>query len=160
MPPGRDPRPSHILRELLTRREAAALQQEAAQRWALAVCSAIKAGRERAAAQTARLGYEVLLHRPDRWHHGPLEVGEGVLLLAVLAAGVHVLDVIQLSPPLAGSRLLLATLATDVVWLTLAWFAGLAGRARRWVMIAPATCAASLLALLLAAVHGASSKTV
>ena len=158
MQPDHGPKPSQILDELLTRREAAALQQEAAHRWALAVCSAIKAGRERARLRTAQLGHERLVHRLDRWHRRPVQAGEGVLVLGVLAAGMNLLDTVELSPPLAGSRLLLATLAANVVWVTMASLAGLAGRARRWAMVAPATGAAGLLALLLAAIHGASSR--
>jgi hypothetical protein len=158
MQPGRGPRPPQILDELLTTEEAAAQQRAAAYRQALVVCSRVRAGRERAAVQAARLGYEQLLHRFDPGRRRPVQAGEGLLLLAVVVAGVNVLDGVELGPPLAGSRLLLATLAANVAWLTLTWIAGVAGREQHWTVATCAAGGASLLALLLAAVHGTDPR--
>jgi hypothetical protein len=154
MRPGHGPRPSQILGELLASREAAARQEQAADCRALAVDSTIKANRELAAVETARLGYEWLLHRLDPWQRRPVQVVEGVSLLAVLVAGVNVINTIELGPALAGVRLVLATFAANIAWLTLAWSAALAGRDQRWSTVASAVSGASVLAFTLAAVHG------
>ena len=155
MQPGRGPRPFEILRELLTRKDAAELQQAAARSHAVAVCSGIVADRKGDAVQAAHLGYyERLAQRGGRRHHRPVQFEEGVLLLGVLVAGANVVDAYELSPPLAGLKLVLAALAANAIWLTLTWLAASAGRERRWAIVASAAAGASLLALLLAAVHG------
>lgn len=158
MQPGREPRPWQLLRELLTDPEAVTRQKDAADHQALAACSRSRADRAGAVAQAALHGYERALHALDPWHRRPVQAGEGVLLLAVLAAGANVTNAIELGPPLAGSRLVLATLAINVVWLTLTWLAALAGRERRWTTVVPAAGGAGLLALLLATVHGSQPR--
>jgi hypothetical protein len=154
MRPGRGPRPSQILHELLASHpEAASLQAEAAYCRALVMCSGIKTDRKHAAVQAAQLGYERLRHRLDPRHRRPVHLEQGLLLLGVLGVGLTVLDVIELGPLLPGVRSTLVTLAVTAVWLTLSWLAALASRGKRWTMVASAIGGATLLALLLAAVH-------
>lgn len=154
MQPGREPGPWQLLDELLTGPEAVTRQKDAADHHALAACSSSEADRAGAVAQAAQRGYERLVHGLDPWHRRPVQVGEALLPLGVLAAGANVVNAVELGPPLAGSRLILATLAANVVWLTLTWRAALAGREQRWTTVASAAGGAGLLALLLAAVHG------
>jgi hypothetical protein len=159
MQPGRGPRPSQILHELLASHpQAASLQAEAANRRALVMCSGIKAGRELAADQAAGLGYERLQRQLDPRHRRPVHMGQGLLLLGVLAAGLTVLDAIELGPLLPGVRSVLPTLAVTAVWLTLSWLAALADREKHWTSVASAIGGAVVLMLLLAAVHGVNLR--
>jgi hypothetical protein len=156
MQSGRGLGPSQILDELLAIPGAAGLQKQAAQCRALAVCYEGRVERLRVMARATQRGYERLVHRLDPWRRRRVQFGEGVLLLSVLVAGVNLADTVELGPPLAGLRLILATLAANAAWLTLTWLAALAGRERRWTTVAWAAGAASVLAVLLAAVHGSS----
>ena len=159
MQPGRGPSPSQILHELLASHpEAASLQAEAAHRRALVMCSGIKVGLELAAVQAARLSYERLQRRLDPRRRRPVHMGRGLLLLGVLAAGLTVLDAIELGPLLPGGRSVLPTLAVTAVWLTLSWLAALADREKRWTIVASAIGRAVVLMLLLAAVHGVNLR--
>ena len=122
------------------------------------MCSGVKADREFAAVQEARLGYERLRRRLDPRHRRPVHLGQGLLLIGVLAAGLTVLDAIELGPLLPGVKSVLPTLAVTAVWLTLAWLAALAGREKRWTTVASAIGGANILMLLLAAVHGVNPR--
>lgn len=155
MQPAHDPRPSQILHELLVSHpEATSLQTEAAHRQGLVMCSGVKADREFAAVQAARLDYEQLRRRLDPRHRRPVHLGQGWLLLGVLAAWLTMLNAIELGPLLPGVKSVLPTLAVTAVWLTLAWLAALAGQEKRWTMVASAIGGAAILMFLLAAVHG------
>jgi hypothetical protein len=154
MQSGRGLGPSQILDELLASQEGAGLQRQAAQYGALAISYSDRAERERDTADAAQCRYGGLVHRLDPSHRRRVQFGDGLLLLSVLAAAINVVDTIELGPPFAGLRLLLATLAANAAWLTLTWLAGLASREQRWTTVAWAAGTASVLALLLAAVHG------
>ena len=143
--------PTQIIGELLARHpEAASLQGEASHRQALAVCSAALVGRLFTEAQAARLGYDELRHRLDSRRRHPVHFGVGLLLLAVLGAGLTMLDAIELG----GARSVLLALAAAAVWVTVAWLAALAGRERRWAPVAAIIGGTVFLCLLLVFLHG------
>ena len=148
---GHTPTPTQIIGELLAGHpEAASLQGEASHRQALAVCSAALAGRLFTEAQAARLGYDGLRHRLDARRSHSVHFGVGLLLLAVLGAGLTMLDAIELG----GTRSILLALAATAVWLTVAWLAALAGRERRWAPVGAIIGGAVFLGLLLVFLHG------
>lgn len=148
---GHTPTPAQIIGELLTGHpEAASLQGEASHRQALAVCSAALVGRLFTVAQAARLGYDELGHRLDARRRHPVHFGVGLLLLAVLGAGLTMLDAFELS----GTRSFLLALAATAVWLTVAWLAALASQEKRWAPVAAIIGGAVFLGLLLVFLHG------
>ena len=148
---GHTPTPTQIIGELLAGHpEAASLQGEASHRQAVAVCSAALAGRLFTEAQAARLGYDGLRHRLDARRRHSVHFGVGLLLLAVLGAGLTMLDAIELG----GTRSILLALAATAVWLTVAWLAALADRERRWAPVGAIIGGAVFLGLLLVFLHG------
>jgi hypothetical protein len=139
--------PSQIMDGLLTGHpEAASLQSEARHRQALAAGSAANVGRAFATAQAARLGYEELRHRLDPRLRCTVNFGAGLVVLALLGAGLALLNVIELG----GMR---SALPATAVWLTGAWLTALAARERRGRLVVAAIAGGVLLDLLLAALH-------
>lgn len=161
MLPGHTRTPSQIIGELLTGHpEAASLQAEASHRRALARSSAANVSRAFAAAQAARLGYEELWHRLDPRRLRTLDFGAGLFVLVLLAAGLTLLDAVELTGLPGGTTSVPLALAAAVVWLTGAWLTALTSRERRWPLVLAATAAAVLLGLLLAARYGLGYDTV
>ena len=157
MSPDHRPTPATIIGELLTSHpEAASLLAEASHWRALAMCSAVSTRVKFTAAQAARLAYEELRHRLEPRRRHPVHFGLGLLLLLVVAAGLTMLVLIELSDWLGGSRSALPALAATAVWLTVAWLAALAVPRRRWALVTAVIGAAILLELLLVALHGLS----
>jgi hypothetical protein len=157
MSPDHRPTPATIIGELLTSHpEAASLLAEASHWRALAMCSAVSTRVKFTAAQAARLAYEELRHRLEPRRRHPVHFGHGLLLLLVVAAGLAMLVLIELSDWLGGSRSALPALAATAVWLTVAWLAALAVLRRRWALVTAVIGAAILLELLLVALHGLS----
>jgi len=157
MSPDHRPTPATIIGELLTSHpEAASLLAEASHWRALAMCSAVSTRVKFTAAQAARLAYEELRHRLEPRRRHPVHFGLGLLLLLVVAAGLTMLVLIELSDWLGGSRSALPALAATAVWLTVAWLAALAVLRRRWALVTAVIGAAILLELLLVALHGLS----
>ena len=150
MQPDHQETPEGIVGSLLDEHpEALVLLAEAGHRRALAACSAADAGLMFRAAQGARLGYEELRHRIDPRCQRPVDFGAGLLCLLVLAAGIAVLDFVELSGLLAVLTSGLSALAATVVWLTISWLGALAARQDRWTEMALIAAAAGLLGLLL-----------
>lgn len=142
--------PGSIVGSLLDEHpEALVLLAEAGHRWALAACSAADARLMFRAAQAARLGYEELRHRIDPRRQRPVDIGAGLLCLLVLAAGIAVLDFVELSGLLGGLTSVPSTLAATVVWLTMSWLGALAARQHRWAELRLIATVAALLGLLL-----------
>jgi len=157
MSPDHRPTPATIIGELLTSHpEAASLLAEASHWRALAMCSAVSTRVKFTAAQAARLAYEELRHRLEPRRRHPVHFGLGLLLLLVVAAGLTMLVLIELSDWLGGSRSALPALAATAVWLTVAWLAALAVPRRRWALVTAVIGTAILLELLLVALHGLS----
>jgi hypothetical protein len=153
--------PAQIIGELLAGHpEAASLQAEASHCQALARSSAARAGQAFAAAQAARLGYEEERHRLDPRRRHAVDFGAGSLILALLGAGLALLNAIELTGPLGRTGSVLPALVAGVVWLTGAWVAALASRERRWGAVLAAAVAAVVLGLLLAALHGSGHRSV
>jgi hypothetical protein len=155
MPPDHRPTPATILGELLASHpEAASLLADASHCRALAICSAAYTRLKFAAAQAARLAYEQLRHRlePRRGH--PVHFDVGSLLVLILGAGLAMLNLVELSGVLGGSRSVPPALAAAAVWLTGAWLAACAVRQQRRAALAGISGAAVLLGLLLVALHG------
>jgi hypothetical protein len=153
--------PSQIIGELLAGHpEAASLHGEASHCRALARSAAENVARTFAAAQAARLAYEELRHRLDPRYVRTVDFGAGLLILALLGAGLTQFDVIELSDSLGGIAPALPALAAAAVWLTGAWVAALASREHRWPVVAATSTAAVLLGLLLAALHGFGRHTL
>lgn len=150
---------SQILRNLLTiHPEAESLLAEASHYRALAISSAARVGREFAAAQAARLGYEELRQRIDSRRRRSIHFGTGMFFLAVLGTGLTVLNALELRALVPGVRSVFLALGATTVWLTLAWLAAIACRERRRALVAATGVGAILLGLLLAAVHDADPR--
>lgn len=150
MQPDQQQTPESIVGSLLDEHpEALILLAEAGHRRALAACSAADAGLMFRAAQAARLGYEELRHRIDPRCQRPVDFGAGLPCLLVLAAGIAVLDFVELSGLLGGLTSVPSALAATVVWLTTSWLGALAARQHRWAELTLIATAAALLALLL-----------
>ncbi len=161
MLPGHTRTPAQIIGELLTGHpEAVSLQAEASHCRALARCSAAHASEAFDAAQTARLGYEELRHRLDPRRARTVGLAAGLLTLTLVAAGLTLLDAIELSVVLGPVRSVLPALAAAAVWLAGSWVAALAARERRWGVCLAAGTGGVLLALLLAALRGFSHQNV
>ena len=140
--------------ELLTGHpEAASLLAEASHRWALARSSAAAVRQAFAMAHGARLHYETLRHRLDPRVRRAVGFGAGVVVLALLAAGMTLLDVIEVD----GMWSLPADLSATAMWLAGAWLAAMASRERHWPLVIAAVAAAVLLTLLLMSLHGLGS---
>jgi hypothetical protein len=147
--------PSQIIGELLAGHpEAARLQAEASHCRGLARVAAANVALKFAAAAAARLAYEELRHRLDPRRLRTVDFAVGLLILALLGAGLAVLDVFQLggAPGVTGPAI--PALAASAVWLTGAWATALAVRERRWPAVVAAYAMAGLLASLLAFLHG------
>jgi hypothetical protein len=148
--PTNQPTPETIVGSLLNEHpEALVLLAEAGHCRALAACSAADAGFTFRAVQAARLGHEELRHRIDPRRRRPVNFGAGAISLLTLAAGLAVLDFVELSGLLDGLAALPPALAASVVWLTVGWLGALAGRKRRWGELTLIAMAAALLGLLL-----------
>ena len=153
--------PAQIIGELLTGHpEAASLQAEASHCQALASVSTARAEQARTTAQAVRPAFEELRHRLDPRRRHTVDFGAGLLILALLGAGLTLLDVIQLHGLLGGTSSVLVALLAAVVWLTGAWVAALAGREHHRHAVLAATVAALGLGLLLAASHGSSHRSM
>lgn len=151
MQPGDQRTPAQIVGELLAGHlEAASLLAEASHRQALARVSAANAGQALAMALAIRLGCEELRHRLDPRCRRTVHFGAGLLVLAVLGAGLTLLDIIELG----GMWSVTAALAATVMWLTGAWLAAVASRERRWPLVVAGIAAAVLLSLLLTVLQG------
>jgi hypothetical protein len=148
--PDDQPTPETLVgRLLLEHPEAAALLGEARLRRALAECSEAETGYRFRALQAARLRYEQARHRDDPRRRRTVDLGAGLLALLVFAAGLAVLDFVELSGLLSGLAALPPALAAAVVWLTTGWLGALAARRQRWAELTTIAVAAALLALLL-----------
>src|ERR1700761_7171636 len=110
--------------------EAASLLAEVRHRRALARSSAATARQAFAMAHGARLHYEALRHRPGPRLRHVVGFGTGVVILALLAAGMMALDVIELN----GMWSLPVDLAATAMWLAGAWLGAGARRGRHWPM--------------------------
>jgi hypothetical protein len=150
-----DPRtPSQIMGELLTGHpEAASLLAEASHRSTLARISAATARQAFAMAHGARLHYEALRHRLDPRLRRTVSFGAGLVVLVLLAAGLTLLDVIELD----GMWSLPTDLTATAMWLAGAWLAAVASRERHWPLVVAGIAAAVLLSLLLMSLHGLGS---
>jgi hypothetical protein len=159
--PGHMRTPAQIIGELLTGHpEAVSLQAEASHCRALARSSAAYTSQAFEDAQTARLGYEELRHRLDPRRVRVIGLGAGLAALTLLAAGLTLLDDVELSGVLGPLKPVLPALAATAVWLAGAWVAALASRERRWGVCLAAGTAGALLGLLLAAVRGFGHQNV
>lgn len=137
--------------ELLTSHpEAASLLAEASHRSTLARLSAASARQAFVMAHGARLHYEALRHRLDPRLRRTVGFAAGLVVLALLAAGMTLFDVIELD----GMWSLPADLAATAMWLAGAWLAAMASRERRWPLVVAGIAAAVLLSLLLMSLHG------
>lgn len=146
--------PSGGIGELLAGHpEAQSLLAEAGHRTALARSSAADTRRTFAAAQHTRTEYEELRHRLDPRGRCSVNFLAGLLVLVLLGAGLTVLDDIEVGRVLNGTGTVLLALAAAAVWLTGAWLGALASRERRRPAVVALASAATLLGLLLAAVH-------
>ncbi len=155
MPSGQPRTPQQLLSDLLTGHPDAESLLNAAGHWrALARASAAWVGRALAAVQAARLHYQQLGHRLDPRHRRPIPFAAAASLLLVLGTELTMLNVIELSRLLGGTRSVLPALAVTGVWLTGAWLVSLASRERRWPLVIAAAGGAVLLGLLLAITHG------
>jgi len=155
MQPDHRPAPAQIVGELLSSHpEAASLLGQASHCRALAVCSAGTTRLRFAAAQAARLAYEELRRGLEPRGRHLVYFGVGLVLICALAAGLAVLDLIELSGLLGGSGSVLPALGATAVWVTLAWLGAAAVRQRHWALVASIAAAAVLLELLLIALHG------
>jgi hypothetical protein len=149
------PTPVKIIGDLLrSHPEAASLLAEASHRQALAAWSKAESGIRFRAAQAARLAYEELRRRLQPRHGRPVHFNVGLTLLTLLAAGLALLDLIELSGPLDRLGSVLLALAATGVWVTIAWLAAVASLRRRWVVVSAIGAAAIALGLLLVALHG------
>jgi hypothetical protein len=150
--PARVPTPSLIVRELLDGHpEAASLLHEAGHCEDLAAFSAATTGQAFGVQQAARLRYEQLRHRLDPRRRRQLHFGAGLGLLAVLAAGLAVLDRVELDAVLTGT--LAVPAAATAVWLAGAWLAAVASHEGRRALVAVLAAGGVSLSLLLAALH-------
>lgn len=155
MLPDDGPTPAKIIGELLkTHPEAGSLLAEASHCQALVAWSTADSGIKLQVAQAARLAYEELRHRLEPRGGRPVHFDVGLLFLAALGVGLVMLNLIELSGVLDRSGLVLLALAATAVWVTIAWLAAVAGRRRRWGLVAAVVGAAIVLGLLLVAVHG------
>lgn len=144
--------PLKIIGELLTSHpEAASLLGEACYREKQAAWSTADTTRKFRAAQAARLAYEERRRRLEPRRSHPIHFAVGLLLLLVLAAGLVILVLTELTGLLGGLRSVLLALGDTVVWLTVAWLALVTIRRRR-VLVA-AIAATGALGLLLVAWH-------
>ncbi|MGA3154302.1 MAG: hypothetical protein ACLPN6_13760 [Streptosporangiaceae bacterium] len=151
--------PSRIVGDLLASHpEAAALLAEASHRQALAAHSAAAAGQTFAAEQAARLRHQELRHLLDPRRRRGIHLGAGLVLLAAAAAGLAVLDRVELGGVLGKPLATQVAIAAAAVWLAGAWSAALASREGRRGLVAALAAAAAALALLLAALHGLGSS--
>jgi hypothetical protein len=140
--------------ELLTGHpEAASLLAEASHRRVLAGLSAATARRAFAMAHGARLHCEVLRRRLDPRVRRNVGFGAGLVMLALLGAGMTLLDVVELD----GMWSLPTDLAATAMWLAGAWLAAVASRERHWPLVIAGVAAAVLLSLLLMSLHGLGS---
>jgi hypothetical protein len=152
------PMPAKIIGELLkSHLEAVSLLGEASHRQALAAWSTADSGTKFSAAQAARLAYEELRHRLEPRRSRPVHFDVGLLVLAVVATGLAMLDLVELRGLLDGPESAALALATTAVWLTIAWLAAVAGRRRGWALLSAIIGVAIALTLLLAALHGFAS---
>jgi hypothetical protein len=159
--------PSHtrtaaqVIGELLARHpEAASLLGEAGHCQALAGTSAARKGETLAAARAARLAYEEARHRLDPRRRQTVAFGTGVLVLALLGAGLMLLDGIDLSGLLGLAGSVLPALVAAIAWLAGGWMAALASRERHWPALLALAVAALILGLLLATLHGTSHRSL
>jgi hypothetical protein len=147
--------PSQIIGELLASHpEAASLQGEASHWRALARGAATHVSRTFAAAQAARLAYDEHRHQIDPRRLRTVGLTLGLPILALLGAGLVLLDAVQLSGAPGIAAPALCALAATAVWLTGAWVTALAVRERRWPAAAAACAVAGLLGLLLSGLRG------
>ena len=154
------PVPARILGELLASHpEAPSLLAEASHRQALAGHSAAVARQAFGAAQAARVGYEELRHRLDPRERRPVHFGAGLVLLAVIAAALALLNGIELVTVLAEVAAIPAALAATAVWLTGAWLAALASREGRRALVAAIIAGGTALSLVLAALHSLATSS-
>ena len=152
--------PSRIVGDLLASHpEAATLLAEASHRRALAAHSVTAAGQMFTAEQAARLRYQELRHLLDPRRRRGLHLVLGLLLLALLGAGLIVLDRVELSGVLSRPQAIQVAVAAAAVWLAGAWFTALASREGRRGVVAGLAAAAGALALLLASLYGFSSPS-
>ena len=152
--------PSRIVGDLLASHpEAATLLAEASHRQALAAHSAAAASQTFTAEQAARLRHQELRHLLDPRHRRGIHLGAGLVLLAVLAAGLTMLDRLELSGVLSKPLAIQVAIAAAAVWLAGAWFTALASREGRRGLVAALAAAAVAMGLLLAALYGFSSPS-
>jgi hypothetical protein len=149
------PTPAKIIAELLQGHpEAERMLAEAGHCRALAATSAASCDAKFRMAQAARRAYEELRHRLEPRRGRPVHFAAGALVLAVLSAGLVLLNWVELAGLLAGTELLLLAMGATAVWVTVAWLVSLAARQRRWNLVGTLAGVAAVLWLLLATWHG------
>ena len=152
--------PSRIVGDLLASHpEAVSLLAEASHRQALAAHSAATAGQTFTAEQAARLRYQELRHLLDPRRCRGIHLGAGLVLLTVLAAGLAMLDRIELSGVLSKPLAIQVAIAAAAVWVAGAWLTALGRREGRRGVVAALTATAVALGLLLAALYGFGSSS-
>jgi hypothetical protein len=158
--PARVPTPSLIVCELLdSHPEAASLLYEAGHCETLAALSVVTVGRAFSGEQAARVRYEQLRHRLDPRRRRPMHFGFGLGLLAALAAGLVVLDHIELGRAVTGTLAIPAAIAAAAVWLAGAWLAAVASREGRSALVAVLAAGGAGLTLILTVLHGLTAPT-
>jgi len=149
------PTPAKIIAELLhSHPEAESLLAEAGHCRALAATSAASCDAKFRVAQAARRAYEELRHRLEPRRGRPVHFAVGMLVLAILSAGLALLNWAELAGLLAGTESILLAVGATAVWVTVAWLASLAARRRRWDLTAALAGVAVVLGLLLTAWQG------
>jgi hypothetical protein len=149
---------AQIMGELLTGDpEAASLLAEASHRRVLAGLSAATARQAFSMAHGARLHYEVLRHRLDPRVRRNVGFGAGLVVLALLGAGMTMLNLIELGSLLGASGSVLSAMAATGMWVSGAWLAAVASRERHWPLVITGVAVAVMLSLLLVSLHGSGA---
>jgi hypothetical protein len=149
------PTPVKIIGELLqSDPEAESLLAEAGHCRALAATSVAGCDAKFAVVRAARRAYEELRHRLEPRRGRPVHFAAGMLVLAVLGAGLVLLNWTELIGLLAGPQLLLLAVGATAVWVTVAWLSSLAASRRRWDLLGALAGIAAVLGMLLAVCHG------
>jgi hypothetical protein len=88
-----------------------------------------------------------------------MHFGIGLGLLAALAAGLVVLDHIELGRAVTGTLAIPAAIAAAAVWLAGAWLAAVASREGRSALVAVLAAGGAGLTLILTVLHGLTAPT-
>lgn len=153
--------PTQVLGSLLSRHpEAASLQAESSHARALARSSASAAAKALATQQAARLSYEELRHRVDPRGRRSVPWSAGAALVSVVAIGLTLLDLVELSGTMPQIEVLLVACAGAVAWLITSWTAAAAACEGRRPMLFATGALIVILATLLSALSGTINAPV